>query len=156
VNTRLWLPGRHLLLGIHQGFARLRQAGLIERQPRLVAVQAEACSPIAQAFRDGLDAVQSVTVAPTVASGVAIAKPVRGAQILSAIRASGGTVLSISEQEIGDTRNELARRGFYVEGTSAVAVAALAHLPPGKADTGEDDQMVVLLTGHGLKIDPRQ
>jgi threonine synthase len=145
-----------LLLGIHQGFARLRQAGLIERQPRLVAVQAEACSPIAQAFRDGLDAVQSVTVAPTVASGIAIAKPVRGAQILSAIRASGGTVLSISEQEIGDTRNELARRGFYVEGTSAVAVAALAHLPPGTADTGEDDQMVVLLTGHGLKIDPRQ
>ena len=143
-----------LLLGIHQGFERLRRAGLTQRQPRLLAVQAEACSPVHQAFHDGRDTVELATIDPTVASGIAIGKPIRGAQILSAIRASGGTVLSVSEQEIDDTRNELARQGFYVEGTSAVAVAALAHLPHRTVETGDEDQMVVLLTGHGLKIDP--
>lgn len=51
-------------------------------------------------------------------------------------------------------RNELARRGFYVEHTSAVAVAALAHLPYRITEPGDEAQMVVLLTGHGLKIDP--
>jgi threonine synthase len=143
-----------LLLGLYQGFERLRHAGLIEHQPRIIAVQAEACAPVYQAFHDGRDTVELATVAPTVASGIAIGKPIRGAQILSAIRASGGTVLSVSEQEIDDTRNELARRGFYVEGTSAVAVAGLPHLPHGTAETSDENQMVVLLTGHGLKIDP--
>jgi threonine synthase len=145
-----------LLMGIYRGFERLRQAGQIERQPRLVAVQAEACSPIYQAFRDGRETVELVTSAPTVASGIAIGKPVRGEQILTAVRASGGTVLSVSEKEIDDTRNELARRGFYVEGTSATAVAALAHLPHRTAEIGDEGQIVVLLTGHGLKIDPGQ
>lgn len=145
-----------LLLGVHHGFERLRNAGLVQRQPRLIAVQAEACPPIYQAFHDGRDTVELVTVAPTAASGIAIGKPIRGTQILSAIRASGGTVLSVSEQEMTGTRNELARQGFYVEDTSAVAVAALAQLPHRMTEPSEESRMVVLLTGHGLKIDPGQ
>jgi threonine synthase len=143
-----------LLLGLNQGFERLRKAGVIGHLPRLLAVQAEACPPVYQAFQDGRDTVELAAIAPTVASGIAIGKPIRGAQILSAIRASGGIVLSVSEQEIDDARNELAQRGFYVEDTSAVAVAALAHLPHWTADTSDENLMVVLLTGHGLKIDP--
>ena len=143
-----------LLLGVHQGFQRLRSAGLVERQPRLIAVQAEACPPIYQAFHGGHNKVEGVTIAPTAASGIGISKPVRGAQILSAIRASGGTVLIASEQQIDDARNKLARRGLYVENTSAVAVAALAHLPQEAVETDGESQIVVLLTGHGLKIDP--
>lgn len=143
-----------LLLGVYNGFQRLRNAGLIERLPRLIAVQAQACQPIYEAFHSGRENVEPATLAPTAASGIAICKPARGGQILAAIRASGGTVLSISEQEMGDTRSKLARRGFYVEDTSAVAVAALAQLPPGSAGAGDPEQMVVLLTGHGLKIGP--
>jgi threonine synthase len=143
-----------LLLGVHQGFERLQSAGLIERLPRLIAVQAEACQPVFQAFHDGHDKVEQASMAPTAASGIAICKPVRGVQILSAIRASGGTVLAASEQEIKDIRHQMARQGFYVEDSSAVAVAALAQLPVETAGTHEPDQTVVLLTGHGLKIDP--
>ena len=143
-----------LLLGVHQGFERLHGAGLVERQPRLIAVQVEACPPIHRAFHKGRDKVEQATMTPTAASGIAICKPVRGAQILSTIRASGGTVLTVSEQEMSDARNQLARRGFYVEDTSAVAVAALAQLPPSAVGAGDCEQTVVLLTGHGLKIDP--
>jgi threonine synthase len=143
-----------LLLGVHRGFGRLQSAGLVEHQPRLIAVQVEACPPIYEAFREGRDTVEPAIIAPTAASGIAIGKPVRGAQILSAIRASGGTVLTVSEQEMGDMRDELARSGFYVEDTSAVAVAALAKLPPSAVGAGDCEQTIVLLTGHGLKIDP--
>ena len=143
-----------LLLGVHHGFERLRNAGLIERQPRLIAVQAEACQPLFQAFHDGHDNVEQASMAPTAASGIAICKPVRGVQILSAIRASGGTVLAVSEVEIKETRHELARQGFYVEDTAAVAVAALTQLPHKEAVAAASDGTVVLLTGHGLKIDP--
>ena len=143
-----------LLLGVHRGFERLKNAGLVEHQPRLVAVQTEACPPIYQAFHDGRDKVEQTSIAPTAASGIAIGKPVRGAQILSAIRASGGTVLTASEQEITDMRGELARRGLYVEDTATVAVAALARLPRVTVEIDGESQVVVLLTGHGLKIDP--
>lgn len=143
-----------LLLGIHRGFDRLRAAGLIEHRPILLAVQAEACSPVAQAIQQRHDMVQQVAVAPTLASGIAVARPARGAEILSAIRASEGTAVAVKEQEIVDTRNELARLGLYVEGTSAVAVAALAHLAPRAAKIGAEGPTVVLLTGHGLKEGP--
>jgi len=143
-----------LLLGVHHGFERLRRAGLVKDLPRLLAVQAEACPPIAQAFHSGRDTVEPVTAAPTAATGIAIGHPERGAEILSAIRASGGTVLSVSEEEIRDARKGLARQGFYVEETSAVAAAALSYLPPWTEEVGDADRMVVLLTGHGLKIDP--
>ena len=45
------LGGGTLLLGVHAGFARLRDAGLIDRVPRLVGVQSAACAPLARAFR---------------------------------------------------------------------------------------------------------
>jgi len=143
-----------LLLGMHRGFERLRQAGLIQHQPRLLAVQAEACPPITQAFHQGRNTVEPVACGSTAAGGIAVGNPVRGAQILSAIRASGGAVFSVGEPEIGEARNGLARQGLYVEETSAVAVAALARLPQGAAETGSDGPLVVLLTGHGLKADP--
>jgi threonine synthase len=143
-----------LLLGVHRGFGRLREAGLIEREPSLLAVQAEACSPVVQAFQQRRDMVEQVAVAPTIASGIAVACPARGAEILSAIRASEGTAVAVSEQEIIDTRNDLARKGLYVEGTSAVAVAALTHLTPRVAKIGSEGPTVVLLTGHGLKEGP--
>lgn len=136
-----------LLLGVYHGFLRLQQAGQIDRLPRLLAVQAAACAPIYQAFRAGRETIEPLIADPTVATGIAIGQPARGAQILAAVRATGGTVLGIAEQEIERTRNQLARLGFYVESTAAVPVAALSELPQAPAG----GPLVVLLTGHGLK-----
>jgi threonine synthase len=136
-----------LLLGVYNGYRRLLQAGKIERLPRLLAVQTAACAPILHAFRDGRDTVEPVVPGPTSATGIAIGQPVRGAQILAAVRTTGGTVLDVTEQQIEQARNQLARVGFYVEGTSAVTVAALAKLSHPPIST----PLIVLLTGHGLK-----
>jgi threonine synthase len=134
-----------LLLGLHHGFQRLHLAGLSNRLPRLFAVQAAACAPIYRAFAEGRSTIEPVASEPSVATGIAIAQPAHSAQILAVVRATGGSVLSVTEEEITEARTQLAHAGFYVEPTSAAAVAALAHLPPA------DEPLVVPLTGHGLK-----
>ncbi|HSJ58837.1 MAG TPA: threonine synthase [Anaerolineae bacterium] len=141
-----------LLLGIYRGFCRLHQAGLVERLPRLVAVQAAACPPIYHALQNGLDVPEPVQCEPTIASGISIGNPPRGAQVLAAIRATGGTVLAVEEDEIVAARDSLARAGFYVEDTAAAAPAVLAHAGrAGLPRTGSDDPCVLVLTAHGLK-----
>jgi len=137
-----------LLLGIHRGFQRLHQAGLIAGQPRLLAVQAAACTPIYQAFRNGREAIEPAPTAPTVASGIAIGQPARAGQILSAVRSTDGAVFSVTEKEILETCNQLARCGFYAEETSAVPMAALRQL---ESALSAGELVAVPLTGHGLK-----
>jgi threonine synthase len=139
-----------LFLGVYRGFGRLRSAGLVARLPRLVAVQAAACAPIYHAFHAGQLAVEPAPRNPTVASGLGIAQPARGGEILAALRDTRGTALCVSEEAILETREALARRGFYVEESAAVAVAALQEL----VDISEmpaGETAVVILTGHGLK-----
>jgi threonine synthase len=138
-----------LLLGTYRGFRRLQQAGLIERLPRIFAVQAAACAPIYQSYVEGRDSVTPIATTSTAATAISVSQPARGAQILAAVRDSGGAVLQVTEEEILESYGELARRGFYVEQTSAVAVAALPQLGEARSRPG-DELVVVPLTAHGL------
>jgi threonine synthase len=142
-----------LLLGVYRGFQRLHEAGLIERLPRLFACQAKACAPIFQAFVEGRDSIVPCEAAPTIARSIAIMYPARGAQVLAAVRATGGAIVSAGEEEILDARNRLARRGFYVEETSAAPLAALPELA-GSLSSSLEEPIIVPLTGHGLKTSP--
>ncbi|MYW32825.1 pyridoxal-phosphate dependent enzyme, partial [Streptomyces sp. SID2119] len=118
-------------------------------RPRLVAVQAEAVSPLAEAFRAGAEDLLptgSGAPAPTLAEGIAIPRPPRARQILAAVRGSGGTFLTVSEDEIRDAQRDLAARGFYVETTGVACWAAVrddAARGPGS--------VVVPLCGAGVK-----
>lgn len=139
-----------LFLGVYRGFQRIHRAGLIARLPRLFAVQAAACAPIHTAFADGRETVKAFAATATAASGIAVSQPVRGAQILAAVRATNGTVVTVTEEAIERTRSELACHGFYVEETSAVSVAALPALRD-RLPLSLEEPVVVPLTGHGLK-----
>jgi threonine synthase len=146
----LVLPAGHgtLLLGAYQGFTYLLEAGLIDRLPRLFAVQALGCAPLYEAYRQGADEVSSVEEGETLAEGIRIPYPVRGKQILAAIRQTGGTVLAVDDERIERAHRELAQRGLYVEFTSAAPVAALKELH----HTIIADQITVVpLTGSGFK-----
>jgi threonine synthase len=144
------LPAGHgtLLLGIYRGFRDLKQSGLIPRLPRLFAVQARTCAPLYAAFIQGSTEPIPVEEGATMAEGVRISRPLRGREILAAVRETGGQVLAVSDGETLAARDALARRGLYVEPTSAVAIAALAHLRP-VISAGETT--VVPLTGSGFK-----
>ncbi|MSS71699.1 MAG: pyridoxal-phosphate dependent enzyme [Candidatus Latescibacteria bacterium] len=136
-----------LLLGAHLGFSDLRAGGVIDRLPRLVAAQAEACAPVCEAFRQGLELPVKVQKRETLAEGIAVAEPVRGGQMLRAVRETGGEMLTVSEEETMRALRRAWRAGVYIEPTSAVALAATERW----LDGNPGGTVVVVLTGSGLK-----
>lgn len=139
-----------LLLGLHLGFKELLSAGAIGRQPRLFGVQAKACAPLARAWERGASEGEPVEEGDTIAGGVRIAAPPWGQQVLAAVRQSGGAIVALSDDETLAAQEALARKGFYVEPTSALPVAALGHLGDRLGDSP-----VVVLTGSGFKSPPK-
>lgn len=133
-----------LFLGAYRGFKDLLAAGIIGRLPRMIGVQAEGCRPIVEAIRRGLDRAAVIEKRPSVAEGIALAKPIRDREILCAIRETGGDAVAVSDSEIHTARTALARLGFYVEPTSAVVAAALLRVRL-------QGTIVAALTGSGLK-----
>ncbi len=141
-----------LLLGAYRGFKDLVAGGIIERLPRLIGVQAEAYSPLFQVFKGGLEEVPPITGGDTIADGIAIAKPIRGRQVIQAILESKGDVISVSEPQIRESLEMIGRIGYYVEPTSAVAIAGAKEFLK-TAPSGET--VVIPLTGTGLKATRR-
>jgi threonine synthase len=140
-----------ILLGLYKGFTELQQTGIIGHLPRLFAAQAANICPVYHAYeRHDSDVPPMADSQPTLAEGIALPRPVRGPQLLHAIRESAGGVAAVSEEEIREGLVILGRRGICVEPTSAVVVKALEHLE----DAGTvlpDEQVVLVLSGFGLK-----
>jgi threonine synthase len=137
-----------LLLGAAIGFQELLQAGIIKQVPRLIAVQSEACAPLAQAWARGLEDYPAIQKKDTLAEGIAIAAPIRGRQIIQAVVQSGGEFITVSDSEIKTSLKELAHQGFYIEPTAAAATAGVTkHL----AAHGRAERLVTVFTGSGLK-----
>jgi threonine synthase len=137
-------------LGVARGFAELHTAGLIAAVPRIVAVQAEGCAPLARMLREGLGAPPDIPPAVTVAEGIASRRPLRWREIVSEVRASGGGIVTVSEAAIAAALGWAAGRGYFIEPTAATAIAghraarAAGLLRPTEA-------AILVLTGHGLK-----
>ncbi|BCS87917.1 threonine synthase [Pseudodesulfovibrio sediminis] len=138
-----------LLLGAYLGFSELKSLGVIDRLPKLVAVQSAHCAPVCAGFVNGADRVEAVSTATTLAEGIAIAEPMRGGQMLEALRESGGHCLAVSEEEILAAFKAMGRKGYCIEPTSAAIVAG-ATLYAQSAAT--DEVIVTMFTGHGLKV----
>ncbi|SEC45022.1 threonine synthase [Paenibacillus sp. GP183] len=141
-----------LLLGAYYGFKDLLRLGLIRKLPKLVAIQAERCAPIAAAFQAQLETAVPVVNSGTAAEGIAIADPPRSRQILAAIRETGGVVVTVPETMIGEAREALARYGFYVEPTTAANYAGYLEYAKHFGPVGEE-KIVIPLCGAGLKAD---
>lgn len=138
-----------LVLGVYLACTELLSWGYIEKLPRIIAVQARGCAPIAAAFERGDTAVRACENTGTLAEGIAIAAPARGAEILRAVRAARGGFITVSDREILRARAKLARAGLYVETTSAANFAAYLALKESGALNGET--LVLPLCGAGLK-----
>lgn len=139
-----------LVLGLAQGFTDLLMAGQIQRMPRIYAVQSEHCAPLARAYEAGLEQPIQVEKKPTMAEGIASALPVKGDAILRVVRSSGGSIITVNEEEILQGLKSLAQVGFYVEPTSGVVPAAVLKLRRLGILTA-DEIPVMELTGSGLK-----
>jgi threonine synthase len=137
----------NLLLAVARGFLALKAAGLVERIPKMVGVQALACAPLWALFRYGAAGLGWVAEGDTLAEGVRVRFPLRGDAVMQLLAEQDGLLAAVDEPDILPGRDQLARRGFYVEPTSAIVWNALeqiaAELP---------DPVAVVLTGSGLKV----
>ena len=139
-----------LMMGVWRGFQNLQKSGLTDSLPRLVGVQAEPFTPVYDAYRrDDVNYGEPPLLLETIsADGIAISRPVRGHAVVEALSQSGGLAVSVNAAEIEQAHGQLARRGLYVEPTSATVAAALTKLDKSIAP---GDEVVAVLTGLGLK-----
>jgi threonine synthase len=138
------------VLGCDRGFSELQRKGEIGRMPKLHGVQAANCAPYYASFRAGVEHFVPTRVSPTVAEGIASSKPTRMREVLAPVRASGGEIVAVSEDEIVRALGALAKKGLYVEPTSAAAAAGLSQLIA-RGAIGGGETTVLVLTGTGLK-----
>jgi len=133
--------------GAWKGFNELRDFGVIDRVPRMIA--AEVLGPLENALRQGLDHVPEVPYRQSV--GISVGTFTSTYQALKTIRDSGGVARSASDEEMVMMQQTLAaHEGLYVECSSVLSVAVAAKL----AEEGlirEDEAVVCLLTAGGLK-----
>ncbi len=146
----LVLPGGNLgnASAFGKGFREALDLALIDRIPKLAVVQAAGAAPFATVFRDGGDLVP--LKAQTAATAKRIGAPASWRKALAEVRASGGTVTTVTDDEIAEARAIVGRDGVGCEPASAASLAGLRRLRENGIISRHDDVMLVL-TGHVLK-----
>jgi threonine synthase len=136
-----------LILGCSMGFEHLLKSGVIDKMPRIIAVQAEYCAPLFNAWEQRLTEPGMVKSEYTLAEGIAIKNPVRGKEMLQAVKASNGFFVAVTEDEIANALRLCLSKGFYIEPTSAATIAGLIKA----RENLNVKTWVTLFSGHGLK-----
>jgi threonine synthase len=141
--------------GVHKGLSDLLALGLIDHMPRLIGVQAAGAAPLVDAWERGVDALDMAPVpVDTVADSIAAGLPRDRIKAMRAVRESGGAFLSVTDGEILDAIPTLAQAsGVFAEPAAAAAYAGLVRAVD-KGIIDREDQVVVLVTGSGLKDVP--
>lgn len=141
------------LIGIWKAFEELRALGWLESRsmPRMVAVQAEGCAPIVTAYESGARFAEPVVGARTIASGIRVPAAVGDFMILDAVRASGGTAVTVEEARIQEWMRLAAREeGVLICPESAACVGAAEKLRA-SGWLARDARVVICNCGSGRK-----
>ena len=140
-----------LFTKIGRGFQEWIDIGLLEGEvPTMNGAQAEGCSPVAQAFEAGHDICRPVRP-DTIAKSLAIGNPADGPYALDLARRTGGSIDSVTDEEIRQGIRLLAETtGIFTETAGGVTTAVLAKLAE-RGDIDSDERVVAVITGEGLK-----
>lgn len=136
-----------LLLGAYLGFKHLVESNVINKLPKLVAIQAENCAPLYHAWKNKLTHIPDIETQLTLAEGIAIAKPYNGLNMIDVVNKTNGIFLTVTEQEILTTLKNCCLDGYYIEPTSAATIAGMIKA----YEYMEGETWVSLFSGHGLK-----
>jgi threonine synthase len=143
------VAGGDLIFGLYKGFKDLAASGLIEKVPRLVAVQAKGAESTVRAIRGELRLDEELKRTRTVASALDVSFPSEHAVI--AVKESGGFGISVTDREIMEARRILAsKEGIFCEISSATVVAAIRKGKE-KGLLSSEDTVCAVITGSGLK-----
>jgi threonine synthase len=145
------VAGGTLLPRIARAFREFREVGLVEGDlPTIHAAQAAGCAPVINALRDDLEFPDPVKP-NTIARSIAIGNPADGFQVLSAIRASGGSGAAATDQEILDAVRLIAQtEGIFTEPAGGTTLACAIKLIE-NGSIPRDESIVVCITGNGYK-----
>ena len=140
-----------LFTKIGRGFEEWIELGLLEgKLPIMNGAQAAGCSPVASAFVAGHDVCRPVKP-NTIAKSLAIGNPADGPYALDLARRTGGSIDSVTDDEIRDGIRLLAETtGIFTETAGGVTVAVLAKLAA-RGDIERSERVVAFITGEGLK-----
>jgi threonine synthase len=140
------------LIGMWKAFDEMERMGWIgSRRPRMVTVQAEGCAPIVKAFAAGANVGADIPDAHTVASGLRVPKAVGDFIMLDILRRSGGTAVSVTDEELIAAVKEIgSAEGIFAAPEGAACLPALRQLlEHGEVDRAE--RVVLFNTGAGVK-----
>jgi threonine synthase len=140
------------IIGMWKAFDEMEKMGLINaRRPKMVSVQAEGCAPIPRAFEQGLESAGEFPNPTTLAAGLRVPSAVGDFLILNVVRASHGTALAVSDEEIiRDTKELGSKEGIFAAPEGGASLACLKKLI--EADfVKPSDKIVVFITGSGYK-----
>ncbi len=163
-NRECWLPinmpdviiyptgGGTGLIGMWKAFDEMEQMGWIgPKRPRMVSVQSATCAPIVRAFENGERFADEFENASTVASGLRVPKAIGDFLILDAVRASGGTAISVTDEELTAAVREIgAAEGIFAAPEGAACLPALRKLID-RGEVNEGETVVIFNTGAGVK-----
>lgn len=137
-----------LLLGVIEGFKHLVESGMLRSMPKITACQTRQVSPLYHLFK-GISYRPPERITSVADALVSVNPPLLGIMV-ERLKAANGDSVIVEEGEILDAFRELARSGFFVEPSSAIAYAAYKkQLNNGQASAS--DEAVIVLTGTGLK-----
>lgn len=139
-----------LFLGAVQALEHLLKSGCIPQMPQILAVQSEKCDPLLQAMETGREDPVKIAPKPTLAEGIAIGVPMRGAEILAYARRYHVQFIHAPEEKILAAREALAKKGIYCEHTTAANYAAYLHYTELH---GAISDCLITICGAGLKSD---
>jgi threonine synthase len=146
------LPGGNLgnTSAFGKAFQELKAAGLIERVPKLVVVQAKGANPFATLWETQASELVPVSRPETAATAIRIGNPRSWKKALRAVRFTSGFVLDVTEEEIAEAKEVIGSDGIGCEPASATTLAAL-HKLRAQNRIDQDARVAAILTGHVLK-----
>jgi threonine synthase len=138
---------------LYKGLNLLRELGIVDKMPRLVAAQAEKANPLYQSAQHGFREKMVIRAGKTAASAIQIGDPVSYEKAVEALKATDGLVEQTTEHELANAAAIADRTGLYSCPHTGVALAALFKLIE-RGEIKSRDRVIVISTAHGLKFTP--
>jgi threonine synthase len=141
------------MVGMWKAFEEIERMGWVTpaKRPRMVSVQAENCAPIVRAFDQGTEKAQPWEGASTLADGLRVPRAIGDFLILRAIRESGGTALSVSDQSMVAGMLAIGKHaGVSAAPEGGAALVAIERLVAG-GSIKPHESVILFNTGGALK-----
>jgi threonine synthase len=140
----------NIITAIWKGLRDLLALGWIEKMPKLMGVQAEGAAACYNAWKAGTETITPVD-AHTISDSICVGLPRDGTRAVRAVRETQGAYLTVTDEEVLEAMRKLARKeGIFAEPAGATGYAGLAKALRGEV-VGHDEEIVVVVTGNGLK-----